>query len=135
MDIPENVTVLWILAAVILSVLGIVGVIVRSILLANEKKAEAQHARQEKLDEAQRARQAKLDEASEARAQRREDRAEKREQAEQERQEKYIETIVKMTATMAVLASRMQAHDARMQEEHQAIINECKFSRRGIGEQ
>lgn len=62
-------------------------------------------------------------------------RAAKREEAEQERQTTYIEAIIKSTATLAVIASRMQAHDSRMQQEHQAVIDACKFSRRGIGEQ
>lgn len=67
-------------------------------------------------------------------------RAARREQVEQERQDKYIEALIKSTSTMAVLVSRLQTHDERMQqdhrilqEEHKAIINEC-FSRRGIGE-
>ena len=62
-------------------------------------------------------------------------RASKREDAEQERQITYIDALVKSTATLAVIASRMQSHDARMQQEHQGIIDACKFSKRGIGEQ
>lgn len=67
-------------------------------------------------------------------------RAAKREEKEQERQEKYIDALVKSTATLAIMASRMQSHDTRMledherlQEEHKAIMDKC-FSRRGIGE-
>lgn len=58
----------------------------------------------------------------------------KREEAEHGRQEKYINALVESAAAMAVMTSTLQAHDRRMQEEHEAIMNACRFSQRGIGE-
>ncbi len=60
-------------------------------------------------------------------------RAAKREEAEQERQKEWlkafgrsIEALVSSTATLAVIASKSEAHDARMQEEHKEIIQLCR---------
>lgn len=53
-------------------------------------------------------------------------RATKREEAEQERQEKWLAALVSSTATLAVIAAKSEAHDARMQEEHREIIQLCR---------
>lgn len=69
-------------------------------------------------------------------------RAAKREEKEQSRQDKYLDALVKSTATLAILIGKYKEHEQRMTEEHKQlqiehknIVAACrKFSQRGIGE-
>lgn len=75
-------------------------------------------------------------------------RDDRREQAEQERREKSLESLIRSSSALQVVANRletighemgkigeqMELHDHRMREEHRVLMDEC-FSRRGIGKQ
>lgn len=97
------------------------------------RNAEAQRV---KRDEDERERRRQLDADAK-------DRADRREVAEERRQAQWLaaytkatEAHVSATATLAIVIAEFKSHDARMQEEHRAIIDNCgEFGRQGIGEQ